>query len=293
MQTRPRSSNLGDLATVAGILTLLVGAVVQRGTASTDHGVADDPMRRAAPAVVTITARDYAFDAPDIIKAGVTTIQLVNRGPDLHHVWLVRLDKGKTVEDFMQALKAGGPQPKWAVDVGGPNSPMPGQQSNATLMLTPGQYVIACVIPAPDGVPHIMKGMVKPLLVTPSTSQATFVPADVEITLSDYNFHLSRPLTAGKHVVRVRNTAPQSHEVALFKLEPGKTIPELLAWVEKPNGPPPAAIIGGVTGMARNTQNDISLDLTPGDYALLCFVPDAKDGKPHVAHGMMKQIRID
>ena len=33
-------------------------------------------------------------------------------------------------------------------------------------------------------------------------------------------------------------------------------------------------------------------DLTPGNYALLCFVPDAKDGKPHLEHGMVKQFKI-
>jgi len=25
---------------------------------------------------------------------------------------------------------------------------------------------------------------------------------------------------------------------------------------------------------------------------LICFVPDAKDGKPHLAHGMVKQFSV-
>jgi hypothetical protein len=33
-------------------------------------------------------------------------------------------------------------------------------------------------------------------------------------------------------------------------------------------------------------------DLAPGDYGMICFVPDAKDGKPHFAHGMIQQFKV-
>ena len=44
--------------------------------------------------------------------------------------------------------------------------------------------------------------------------------------------------------------------------------------------------------MAQGVVNDVVVDLTPGEYALLCFVPDAGDGKPHVAHGMVRQVTV-
>ena len=50
--------------------------------------------------------------------------------------------------------------------------------------------------------------------------------------------------------------------------------------------------LGGTTGIPQNGDNDIILDLTPGEYGLLCFYPDAKDGKEHVQHGMLKQISV-
>jgi hypothetical protein len=34
------------------------------------------------------------------------------------------------------------------------------------------------------------------------------------------------------------------------------------------------------------------MDLPPGEYGLVCFVPDAKDGKPHFMHGMITQLTI-
>lgn len=54
----------------------------------------------------------------------------------------------------------------------------------------------------------------------------------------------------------------------------------------------PGAPIGGTTSMARGEENLITLDFTPSEYALLCFVADAKDGKPHFVHGMVQQITI-
>jgi hypothetical protein len=36
----------------------------------------------------------------------------------------------------------------------------------------------------------------------------------------------------------------------------------------------------------------ITADFQPGHYALLCFIPDARDRKPHSDHGMMKEIVV-
>ena len=76
-------------------------------------GTATPPAADVDPNVLTITARDYAFDAPAEVPAGLTTIRLVNQGPSLHHVQLVKLDDGKTLKDFLEALK-GEAFPTWA-----------------------------------------------------------------------------------------------------------------------------------------------------------------------------------
>ena len=43
----------------------------------------------------------------------------------------------------------------------------------------------------------------------------------------------------------------------------------------------------------KGAQGSFTADLTPGDYGFICFVPDAKDGKPHLAHGMMRTITVN
>ena len=57
-------------------------------------------------------------------------------------------------------------------------------------------------------------------------------------------------------------------------------------------GPPPAMSIGGAGLMDPVASSLISADLTPGEYGYICFVPDAKDGKPHLAHGMVSQFTV-
>jgi plastocyanin len=250
---------------------------------------------------VTIVARDYAFDAPDTVPAGVTTIHFTNHGSDVHHVALVRLDSGRTTLDFTTALAADGPLPTWATYLGGPNPSAPGTEATATLMLAPGHYLVTCLVHSPDSasrtmVSHVVKGMVRPLIVTGPSRPAPLPQADVTLTLVDYGFDLSHPLSAGKHVIRVRNTAAQPHELALVRLAngaPGKSMSDLLAWVHTQIGPLPATPVGGVTPLSRGAEANIAVNLEAGEYGLLCWVPDAGDGQPHVTHGMTREITVE
>ena len=241
---------------------------------------------------VTVTAHDYAFDAPAEIPAGLTTFHLVNRGPSLHHLQLIRLDGGKTGNDFVAALKAGGPPPLWASLAGGPNPPEPGSTTSATVSLEPGDYAIVCFVPAVDGMPHLMKGMVHQLKVVGPSREVAEPAADVVMKLVDFDFQLSAPLAAGRHTIRVENAGTQPHEVAIIRLQPGKTPEDFAAWGEKPEGPAPGALFGGMTGIMPGGHAFANVDLPAGDYALMCFFPDGKDGKPHFAHGMMKLIKV-
>jgi len=248
----------------------------------------------AVPHQMTIVAADYNFTAPDEVPAGLMTVHLVDNGSEMHHVAFVKLNDGKTMADVAQALKAQGPPPAWMVDHGGVNPPHPGGgMASATQTLEPGNYALLCFIPSADGVPHFAKGMVRPLTVTASSGPDAAAPtADIVMKLSDYTFTPSTPLTAGKHTIRIENAGPQSHELFLVRLAPGKKASDLPAWVAKMEGPPPAIPLGGVPAMSPNMVSYITVDLTPGDYALMCFIPDAKDGKPHFTHGMIQQFHV-
>jgi plastocyanin len=260
------------------------------GSRATREAYAATPA--AAPTLVTVTARDFAFAAPATVPAGLTTVRLVNEGKEMHHAQLVHLDAGHTVEELMRAAGEHGPIPAWAHFVGGPNVPAPGGFTEATMELQPGTYALVCFIPSGDGVPHLMKGMVKGLTVVPARSEAVAPAADVRMVLRDYAFDIAPEITAGRRVIRVENAAAQPHEVVLMRLAPGKTVQDLLGWLQTQAGPPPAVPLGGTSFLSTGESNQITADMEPGEYALLCFVPDAKDGAPHVAHGMVRQLTV-
>ena len=252
------------------------------------------PMHHAADPVVRVVATDYRLALPTSLQAGPTTFRLVNEGRELHQLYLVRLAGEKSAADLVNAMKAGGPPPSWAIDVGGPNGVNPGGTApDVTVRLTPGHYAALCIIPSANGVPHVMKGMYADLAVTPGPQQASLPePADLTVILQDYGYATSAPLTAGPHRLRVRNDGKQSHELELARLAPGKSPGDIPAWIEKMQGPPPASFLGGVSPLAPGQENELSLTLTPGHYVMLCFIPDAKDGKPHTAHGMILDFVI-
>ena len=254
------------------------------------------PLTPSSPRQVTVVATDYAFAMPDTLSAGAVTFRLKNDGHELHHLYLARLDGGRKAVDLVKALEAEGPPPAWATDAGGPNGVDPGMTSLATtVVLQPGHYAALCIIPSPGGAPHITKGMYKDLVVTGSASSAA-LPRDKDmatIGLVDYAFDVSGHLRAGVHRVIVRNAGKQTHELELAKLLPGKTPADLGAWAEKMAGPPPAHFLGGVSPIAPGHENELTLDLAPGHYVMLCFLPDVKDGKPHLAHGMVRDFVVE
>ena len=249
----------------------------------------------ASPPLVHVAATDFKLDLPAKVPAGAVTMHLMNEGKEMHQAMIARLEGGKTMADFAQAMKYNGPLPGWVKFVGGPNGIVPGATTTATTVLTPGNYVAICVIPGTDGVSHAAKGMVTAFEVTPATGPEAALPTATDtVVMKDYGFATSRPMAGGSHTILVQNSGPQEHELVLLKLEPGKTVKDFGDWATTGGmkGPPPALPIGGVGGMQPGGSAVFTADLAAGDYAFICFVPDAKDGKPHVMHGMTQQFAV-
>lgn len=267
-------------------------AVAQAANPAASRGF--DPATHTA----TVHAKDFSFDAPDSLPSGWTTFHLINDGPNFHHIQLVRLDSGKTLQDLDAAMKNPGPPPRWAVFVGGPNAPSPNSSVDATLNLQPGNYAMLCMVDIPGHVPHAAKGMVRPLTVTAASGTPAAEPsADVTISESDYKFDLPASIAAGNHTFKVVNSGPQPHEVEVIRLAPGKTMKDFgefmaKAYADKVDGPPPGDGLGGITAMIPGATEYFTANLTPGNYVMICFVPDAKDGKPHSDHGMVKEFTV-
>jgi plastocyanin len=245
--------------------------------------------------VVTVMAGDYTFQAPDTIPAGLTTLMLKNLGKEVHQVIMMRLDSGKTVADLQPLFTdPEAPIPAWLYFPLGVNGIVSGDSANATATLEPGHYVMVCFLPSPDGAPHVAKGMVRTIEVTASTAALAPEPtADLVITAKDYTWDVSAPITAGTHTIRMENAGPQLHEVQIFQLAPGKATADFTAWLQGGmKGEPPAKPVGGFAGPTPGGHGFFTTTFAPGTYVFVCFVPDKGDFKPHVMHGMVKEITV-
>jgi len=279
---------------VAASVTFATTSVTNTFVAHASHATFTKAIGLASAAkarVVRVTGEDFRFDAPDIVPAGLTEFRFLNKGPALHHLAILKLAGGKTVEDLRAALANPGPPPAWVKELGGPNAPAPGLESNATLMLEPGNYVLICFVDI-GGPPHFAKGMLRPLRVVPAKGSAPRPRADVTMKLVDYDYELSSPIRAGTRTIRVQNVGKQHHEVELVQLAPNATVADFMKWMEKMEGPPPGKPLGGVAGMEPGMSEYFTTDFTPGNYALICFLPDTNDGKPHFVHGMIQEITV-
>lgn len=281
--------------TAIGLIAVVAVVAFSARTYASSHSAATSAAADSAttgPHVVQVVGEDFKFEAPDAIPAGLTEFKFLNKGPALHHMSVLKLADGKTVDDLRAALANPGPPPAWVKEMGGPNAPVPGGEANATMNLEPGNYALVCFVDI-DGPPHFTKGMIRALKVEPAkTPGAKTVKADTKLDLYDYNFKLSSPITAGTRTIEVHNTGPQVHEIELVQLAPGVTPADFMKWMGKMEGPPPGKALGGIAGMAPGLSEYFTADFAPGNYLFLCFVPDAKDGKPHFAHGMMQEVTV-
>ncbi|HWA16975.1 MAG TPA: hypothetical protein VG817_11105 [Gemmatimonadales bacterium] len=273
--------------------TRYIATLVVAAGAAAIVGMRNAPKDKIALPTLTIVAKDFGYEVPAEVPSGPTRLMLTNSGQELHHAQLVRLEDGKTLKD-LASLPEGGPPPSWMVPVGGPGAVEPGQSSAVVQPLVPGTYAIFCFIPSPsDHKAHLAKGMVAGFTVVPAQRMAAMPKADVTVRMVDFGYAPSAPLVAGKRTIKVVNDGPQLHELVLFRLAPGKTLADFAKWnPETATEPPPGHFIGGTVAMAPGGESLVEATVEAGQYVLVCYIPDAKDGKPHFAHGMMMPLTV-
>lgn len=241
-----------------------------------------------------IIGTEYAFAAPSQIASGIVTIRFVNDGStELHNAALIRLKGGHTLQDFTDYMRDGVQAPDWAVHVGGVESIPPGTEAQATVILEPGLHLIVCYHGEGQGAPHHALGMISSLDVVGSRSDETEPEFDVDLVMFDYGYALSDSLSAGRQILRVVGAGPQVHNVLIWKLMEGRTATELVQWLESDRtSPRPGQPLGGLTALSPGERAYLPIELESGRYVFLCLVPDARDGRFHLSHGMMKEVEI-
>jgi uncharacterized cupredoxin-like copper-binding protein len=192
-----------------------------------------------------------------------------------------------------------GKHPEWATMVGGPSPQLSGDNSEVTMNIEPGNYAVTCLVPVPAEMPHIMKGMIHPLTVVANGEAVQKEPeADAAIIMDDHTFEITPEIKAGSQTIRVENEGDQPHEFILVRLEEGAEITDVIDWfgqaITSSGSLPeaPGTFLNGVSSIDKGAVNYITINFTPGKYAMICPVPDVNDGKPHFAHGMIHQFTV-
>lgn len=330
--TAPRASAPIRLAVAAAAAALVVAC--NQSTASSSPSAAASPSASAAspsasasasaPAsaspsastgaagTLALTGTEYAFAGPTTATAGVTTISLQNAGKEEHQAQLAKLNDGKTFSDLTNALATGDPTNALGLVTlfGGPTAVVPGATVETTSDLTPGTYAFLCFFTAPDGLPHVAKGMIAQLEVSGTSSGGALPTGDAAVTAKDFAFEVAGPVAAGEHTFTFKNDGPQPHEAGVIKLAPGVTAEQIVEAVKgsapgasgSPGasasasasasaGPPPFEDAGGIAAISPGSSATFTVNLESGSsYAFICFVPDPATGAPHAALGMVTAI---
>jgi hypothetical protein len=249
---------------------------------------------------LTIQTTEFSFRAPDSVPAGWTRVTIRNIGGEDHQAQVARLNPGVTFAQLQATAAKGDPATLLTLvtPVGGPNAVGPGQSATTIDNLTPGQYALICFLFSSDGTEHDAKGMMKLLTVTPTRGSRAAAPrANSTVSLGDFSFAFPSKFTA-KGVVAVKNDGSQSHEMAIYRLQRGKTVTDAKAFFATPPGTapstkPPGTFVGGIAGIAPGATGYADLNLAAGNYVAVCFFPDtAKNGLPHFLEGMIQPFRI-
>jgi hypothetical protein len=260
---------------------------------------------------VVIKATEYAFDMPDTVPSGLVKITLQNNGAVEHQAQFARVNQGSTADEVLGALKSGKQDQALGMLTltGGPNTTAPGQSSSVIDKLDPGDYLVLCFVTTPQGVPHLALGMIKQVTVTQSNNQAPEPQADADVSLKDFTITVPSNVTAGSHLWKVTNDGPQSHEMALLRVAEGVPAQAIIVGMEQATaspaaGPaaaspaaspacaPPVTAAGGIGALAPGTSGWTYVNLQPGNYIAICFVPDPKTGKPHFELGMVTPFTV-
>ncbi|MGH2530875.1 MAG: hypothetical protein ACRDJW_01090 [Thermomicrobiales bacterium] len=260
--------------------------------------------------LITVTAD--AVDAPSEVAAGRYLVVLDNQSEGFVQADFTQLPAGVTLEEIAAADESeesddgddgddadeeeDAPM-DWYYEaiLPGGASAFPGATGRAVVDLTAGEWFID-IFREPE------HDAADPPMLTVTGEDGTPIDAPepegaVEIEMQDHSFVIPENLTAGPHIWKVTNTGAQPHTISISKGPDTLTQEQFLAIVESSmtgeappvDGPNPETDfeeIGGSAVLSAGQTTWIEVDLAPGAYGAVCWVPDQETGTPHMLLGM-------
>lgn len=109
----------------------------------------------------------------------------------------------------------------------------------------------------------------------------------------DYGFSGPERIPGGLTTVRIVNEGRDLHHIQFLKLLQGKSAADFRAAIAADPSRLPSWVqyAGGPNAHLPGSQASATVNLTEGDYVLVCWIPD-KNGVPHVVLGMQKALFV-
>ena len=248
-----------------------------------------------------IDATEYSFKiSPDPsggLKPGWTLLKFHNAGVEPHQVMFARIKEGVDMAELAAAGaddSSGAAAIEFVDMIGGVSYIGPDQETTALVDLTEGTVLAMCYVPDGKGVAHALMGMTTALAVSAPSDDAASArpePSGEEvlgtIELSEDGYQIPDDLGPGWY--HVENTDDALHELSLLRLggsiddeQAGALVEDLAA-----NRPPSVELeaVGGMGAISGGFDGYLYLDLVPGDYLAVDFMPDPGEPRPHMLDG--------
>lgn len=232
---------------------------------------------------IDVRGDEYAYVLPDRIEGGVVAMRFTNTGKELHEYALGRLADPGAAAELRDAIAKNDRDRFMELvdDVGGVPALSPGEEVSITRELDPGTYVLLCFVPAPDGMPHVAKGMLRTFEVE-GRSEAGLPQADAVIVAQDKSFEIPK-LEAGEQTIELRNEAASPREFYLLAPKGGASIADVERWGEGGfKGKPVATFFGAMQSIPPKTSVYLGIDLEAGARYVL-FDEDLREAEFTVA----------
>lgn len=254
--------------------------------------------RLAGHTTMTITITADAIVVPADAPAGPTLVTQVNETEEVAHVSILRIPDEVSDERLAATLKSS-VTPDWLATarlVGNPDRAAPGGGGAVALIdLRPGRYLVTVPTGPRQPAQFVATGEVAPM---------PEIAADVRATMLEMDFDLPIDISAGSRLWDVTNTASTPHELAIIPVPEGATAEQVLLAIQPAweGTPLPAELgdewttwsphpIAGVGATSPEGRVFAQIDLSPGTYVAICFVPDA-DLTPHLMLGMTRIFTV-
>ena len=276
-----------------------------------------------------VTVTDAAFEGlPAEVVAGRYLVTLEIEAAEGGVLSFMQLPDGMGLEEFntmlagppaaspeapmgTPAAEVGPPEeeggdgpPEWYYQTamaGGTGAYPGGQTAQIVVELTPGEWIAWADDPA---APQAPVGLTVTASENATPEAEAGLAADAIVTMYEYDFTVEGELAAGSQVIEVTNVGAQPHHMYMVRLPDSVTEEQIGQILElEMQGATPAPDSGlpnpdeflpvaYVAPLSTGTTAWIPVNLEPGTYGMVCFVPDLASGMPHAFEGMYQVFEV-